>query len=37
MAIVKVDKSTYTAETLYQWDKNQQLQIYGYFYQYSQT
>jgi hypothetical protein len=29
MAIVKVDKSTYTAETLYQWDKNQQLQIYG--------
>lgn len=29
MAVVRIKNETYTAETLYQWDKNQQLVIYG--------
>ena len=29
MAIVKVEKNTYTAEQLYQWDLNQELEIRG--------
>lgn len=29
MAIVTVDKNTYTVDPLYQWDKNQELVIYG--------
>lgn len=29
MAIIKVERNTYTAEPLYQWDRNQTLEIYG--------
>lgn len=29
MAIVKVEKNNYTVEQLYQWDLNQELEIYG--------
>ena len=29
MAIVKVEKNSYAVETLYQWDKDQTLEIYG--------
>ena len=29
MATVKVEKNSYTVEPLYQWDKDQTLEIYG--------
>ncbi len=29
MSIIKVEKNSYTVEPLYQWDKNQTLEVYG--------